>query len=384
MSDLGAEKTFLSHYFIKIQIRISNKFYYFLFIHSWLAHVSSFLTLSVNVAKIIGEQFTSVIVSDLDGRNFSIMTTSLVQILLDPFYRTLIGFQALIQKDWVMKGYPFSKRLGHTSQQSRVKESKTSSLKRKEFGEKDIYYDGDSPVFLLFLECVHQLLRQYPLKFEYTEQFLILLIDSSYSSLFSSFLFDSYSDGQELSEETQLVSAWDFIATNIPQSKYVSVFTNASYKMDQTNVELLLNNDNVSCSSTSSNFQDSVLTSSEFIVNVETKISELSLWTGFLFRWFPCTDFNKGSSRETMLQLQQIQFMDEILYLKDRMLQLHLQLVSSAPVDALTVHHLPSSMSSSNRRKQKHKRNASRFSNNEEVQNDFLNVMTGFHFLKML
>lgn len=367
----------LFHY-INIFYNILSTLFY-----SWLAHVSSCLTLSLNVAKIIGEQFTSVIVSDPDGRNFSIVITSLVQILLDPFYRTQLGLQALIQKDWVMKGHPFSKRLGHIVQPQQ-KESRTSSIKRRDFGERDILYDSDSPVFLLFLDCVQQLLRQYPLKFEYTEQFLILLIDSSFSSLFSTFLFDSYFHSKDfLSENTQLVSAWDFIATNIPQSKYVSVFTNASYKIDQMNVELLLSNDNVSCSSTSSNSQEGWVPCNDFIVDVKTEIASLQIWTGFLFRWFPRTDFSKGSSRETMLQLQQIQFMDEILYLKDRMLQLNLQLISSSGPDTLSVQH-HSSFSSSSRRKHKHKRNASRFSNNEEVQNDFLSVMSGFHFLKML
>ena len=48
---------------------------------------------------------------------------------------------------------------------------------------------------------------------EYTEQFLVLLIDSSYSSLFSTFLFDSNFEMRDLAGQSQLVSAWDFIAT---------------------------------------------------------------------------------------------------------------------------------------------------------------------------
>lgn len=38
---------------------------------------------------------------------------SLVQVMLDPFFRTIAGFQSLIQKEWVMAGYPFLDRCNH-------------------------------------------------------------------------------------------------------------------------------------------------------------------------------------------------------------------------------------------------------------------------------
>ena len=319
-----------------------------------------------NITNMIHTQHSSVIVSDPDGCNFGILITSLVQVLLDPYYRSLLGLQALIQKDWVTKGFPFCCRLNHIrySPKSNVSAHiRTASFKGKEDRrEKDLNYAGESPVFILFLECLHQLLRQNPLEFEYTEQFLILLYDASYSSLFSTFLFNSPFEMTE-NRNTNLMTVWDFIATNIPQSKYISVFTNACYKLEQTGPSVL-----------AAELGDLGMKSKKFpvITEVDFGLSKLCLWNALFFRWFPCTDFHKGCSRQVVLQLQQIQYMDELYYLKDRVDQLEQQLSPEAAEGSLNCH------------KKRHKRNDSRFSNNEEVQNDFLTIMTGFHFLKML
>jgi len=357
-----------------------------IFFFRWFTHVSNCLELAQSIAKIIHEQKASVIVSDPDGRNFGILVTSLVQVLLDPFYRSLLGLQALIQKDWVMKGFPFCKRLGHIRTVSKQQHSsqiqvRTASFKGKEERrEKDLSYDGESPIYVLFLECLHQLLRQFPLEFEYTEQFLILLFDVSHSSLFSTFLLDSNFEHRE-HDKFSLMTAWDFIATNIPQSKYISVFTNASYKLDQINVELSITDNSVSSMNKRCSNNKPVIT------KIHSSVPRLFLWSALLFRWFPCTDFHKGSSREVALQLQQIQYMDELLYLKDRVIQLRQQSTSQqqlSPEPETASTSVANSNNSSKRHTKRHKRNASRFSNNEEVQNDFLNIMTGFYFLKML
>lgn len=47
-----------------------------------------------------------------------------------------------------------------------------------------------SPLLLLFLDCVWQLLQQFPTKFEFTETYLTTLWDASHISIFDTFLFD--------------------------------------------------------------------------------------------------------------------------------------------------------------------------------------------------
>lgn len=47
------------------------------------------------------------------------------------------------------------------------------------------------PLFMLFLDCVWQMINQYPAAFEFTETYLTVLSDSMWIPLFSTFLFNS-------------------------------------------------------------------------------------------------------------------------------------------------------------------------------------------------
>lgn len=49
----------------------------------------------------------------------------------------------------------------------------------------------EAPVFLLFLDCVWQILRQFPCSFEFSESFLVLLFEHAYASQFGTFLGSS-------------------------------------------------------------------------------------------------------------------------------------------------------------------------------------------------
>ncbi|MEE6517252.1 hypothetical protein FKM82_027342 [Ascaphus truei] len=100
-----------------------------------------------------------------EDRDMNCLVTSLVQLVSDPHARTLSGFQSLVQKEWVSAGHPFRQRINP-------------------FKETD---KEESPVFLLFLDCVWQLVQQFPAAFEFTESYLVALHDGTYNPYCGSF-----------------------------------------------------------------------------------------------------------------------------------------------------------------------------------------------------
>ncbi|KAM9586007.1 myotubularin-related protein 10 isoform 1-T1 [Trichechus inunguis] len=133
----------------------------------WLEYVRTFLKHSAELVYILERKHLSVILQEEEGRDLSCFVASLIQVMLDPYFRTVTGFQSLIQKEWVMAGYQFLDRCNH--------------LKRSE---------KESPLFLLFLDATWQLLEQYPAAFEFSETYLAVLYDSTRISLFGTFLFN--------------------------------------------------------------------------------------------------------------------------------------------------------------------------------------------------
>lgn len=63
------------------------------------------------------------------------------------------GFQVLVETEWLDFGHKFADRCGH--------------------GENSEDLNERCPVFLQWLDCVHQLQRQFPCSFEFNEAFLV-------------------------------------------------------------------------------------------------------------------------------------------------------------------------------------------------------------------
>ena len=83
-----------------------------------------------------------------------------------------------------------------------------------------------SPVFLQFIDCVWQVLSQFPHAFEFNEHFLTLILDHLYSCLFGTFLYNSEKERQQNEVKKHTQSIWSFVNQNR------KMFLNAMYNPD--------------------------------------------------------------------------------------------------------------------------------------------------------
>jgi hypothetical protein len=141
----------------------------------WLKHIQDILKATTQVVNLIDVQGQSVLIRCSDGWDRTSQLTSLSKLCLDPYYRTIRGFTTLIDHEWLSFGHKFHDRYGHFS--------------------RDIK-DERSPIFIQFLDCVHQLTVQFPRHFEFTSAFLVQIALHSYSSRFGTFLLNTEKERQ--------------------------------------------------------------------------------------------------------------------------------------------------------------------------------------------
>ncbi|OAL27372.1 hypothetical protein AYO22_03647 [Fonsecaea multimorphosa] len=79
---------------------------------NWLKHIGLILDGSGLIARQVGLQHSHVLIHCSDGWDRTSQLSSISQICLDPYYRTMEGFMVLVEKDWLSFGHMFKHRSG--------------------------------------------------------------------------------------------------------------------------------------------------------------------------------------------------------------------------------------------------------------------------------
>ncbi|XP_076232140.1 phosphatidylinositol-3,5-bisphosphate 3-phosphatase MTMR4 isoform X2 [Calliopsis andreniformis] len=157
----------------------------------WLQHMSGLLRAAVTVASTIERDGRPVLVHCSDGWDRTPQIVALAQILLDPYYRTMEGFQILCEREWLDFGHKFADRCGQT------------------VGCEDP--NERCPVFLQWLDCVHQLTLQFKCSFQMSPAYLVKLAQHTYSQLFGTFLCNTRQERLQLRIWDRTFSVWRFL-----------------------------------------------------------------------------------------------------------------------------------------------------------------------------
>ncbi|KAF9578931.1 hypothetical protein BGW38_005028, partial [Lunasporangiospora selenospora] len=189
----------------------------------WLKHVSAVMDGALMIVRNIHISNSHVLVHCSDGWDRTAQLTSLAQICLDPFYRTLRGFQVLVEKEWCSFGYKFMDRCGHLSNDKNFVALSATNAAANTFAnvQSKLYNNKHiretSPVFHQFLDCVFQIMHNNPNRFEFNEVFLKQLHYHIYSCQFGNFLFNCERQRKEYSAVKKCYSLWDLINTSKDQ-----------------------------------------------------------------------------------------------------------------------------------------------------------------------
>ncbi|XP_011101647.1 phosphatidylinositol-3-phosphatase myotubularin-1 isoform X1 [Sesamum indicum] len=194
----------------------------------WLIHVQSVLAGSAWIAARVALESATVLVHCSDGWDRTTQLVSLASLLLDPYYRTIKGFQALIEKDWLAFGHPFSDRLGVPTVSGSdnpfelSRQASTGSIQSSPGRQSSSSFTAQptsshaqnnySPIFLQWVDCVSQLLRMYPFAFEFSSVFLVDLLDCVLSCRFGNFFCNSEKERQQAGVYDSCGCLWMYLA----------------------------------------------------------------------------------------------------------------------------------------------------------------------------
>lgn len=201
----------------------------------WIEHVQTILKGVHRIIQAVNQEHKSVLIHCSDGWDRTAQLTTLASICLDSFYRTCKGLEVLINREWVMTGHRLDTR-SHVSLYTTeidleideiddvhenlglnlVYESRWAShnqdinnpsslIGRLVFGENSTKSlnnahrrpnsDQVAPIFMLFLDCLGQLIRTYPHAFDFEVEILDQLLTQLYTKRWADCERDRYTNG---------------------------------------------------------------------------------------------------------------------------------------------------------------------------------------------
>eukprot|EP01132_Coremiostelium_polycephalum_P005622 gene5622-6997_t len=172
----------------------------------WLEHIYQLINSANMVVELVDKKGCSVLTHCSDGWDRTSQLVALSQLLLDPYYRTIKGFQLLIEKEWLSFGHLFSNRCSHVYPPN---------------GDDHEF----SPIFMMFIDAVWQLTCLLPTTFQFNERFLIKIIDSVYDCRYGTFLFNNERERMHFKKMINgPASLWSAI-----NAEPVDIYTNCFY-----------------------------------------------------------------------------------------------------------------------------------------------------------
>ncbi|KAJ7304414.1 hypothetical protein JRQ81_011971 [Phrynocephalus forsythii] len=158
----------------------------------WLSHVKEALSTACLAAQCMEREQSCLLVHGAEGTDTTLLVTSLAQVILDPECRTLVGLQELLEREWIQAGHPFQRRCARSAHSH-------ARLKH------------EAPTFLLFLDCLWQLGRQFPFSLEFSEGLLVTLFEHSYASPYGTFLCNSEKERKLFEVKEKTLSLWPWL-----------------------------------------------------------------------------------------------------------------------------------------------------------------------------
>jgi myotubularin-related protein 3/4 len=165
----------------------------------WFQYLANLIAASDRCVDTLCIEGLSVLVHCSDGWDRTSQIVSLCKLIADPAYRTFEGFEQLVKREWIEFGHKFADRNGVLNGDNNER----------------------SPVFLQWLDCVHQLWLKNSDAFEFNQRYLMKLAQHSYSGMFGNFLFNSVKDA---ASQTVIWQSNDEVSSNAETEDGVEQF----------------------------------------------------------------------------------------------------------------------------------------------------------------